>query len=93
VVDPGFGFGKTLSHNVALLSSLEDLGALGVPVMVGLSRKSMLGQLTGRDVGERLAGSVAAAVIAAQRGAALLRVHDVAATRDVLAVLSAVGPA
>ena len=90
VVDPGFGFGKTLSHNVALLSSLEDLGALGVPVMVGLSRKSMLGQLTGRDVGERLAGSVAAAVLAAQRGATLLRVHDVAATRDALAVLDAV---
>jgi dihydropteroate synthase len=90
VVDPGFGFGKTLPHNVALLSSLADLGGLGVPVMVGLSRKSMLGQLTGRDVGERLAGSVAAAVIAAQRGATLLRVHDVAATRDALAVLDAV---
>jgi dihydropteroate synthase len=90
VVDPGFGFGKTLSHNVALLASLADLRALGVPVMVGLSRKSVLGQLTGRDVGERLAGSVAAAVIAAQRGAALLRVHDVAATRDALAVLDAV---
>jgi dihydropteroate synthase len=90
VVDPGFGFGKTLSHNVALLASLADLRALGVPVMVGLSRKSVLGQLTGREVGERLAGSVAAAVIAAQRGAALLRVHDVAATRDALAVLDAV---
>lgn len=90
VVDPGFGFGKTLSHNVALLRSLAELRALGVPVMVGLSRKSMLGQLTGRDVGERLAGSVAAAVIAAQRGASLLRVHDVAATRDALAVLDAV---
>ncbi len=89
-VDPGFGFGKTLSHNVALLASLEEFGTLGVPVMVGLSRKSMLGQLTGRDVGERLAGSVAAAVLAAQRGAAVLRVHDVAATRDALAVLDAV---
>jgi dihydropteroate synthase len=92
VVDPGFGFGKTLPHNIALLASLDDLRDLGVPVMVGLSRKSMLGQLTGRDVGERLAGSVAAAVIAAQRGAALLRVHDVAATRDALAVLDAIGP-
>ena len=91
VVDPGFGFGKTLSHNVALLASLDRLSSLGVPIMVGLSRKSMLGQLTGRAVGNRLPGSLAAAVIAAQRGAAVLRVHDVAATRDVLAVLDAVG--
>ncbi|MCV2489823.1 dihydropteroate synthase [Geodermatophilus sp. YIM 151500] len=92
VVDPGFGFGKTLSHNVALLASLDALTGLGVPVMVGLSRKSMLGQLTGRAAGDRLPGSLAAAVIAAQRGAAVLRVHDVAATRDALAVLDAVGP-
>lgn len=91
VVDPGFGFGKTLSHNLALLSSLGRLSSLGVPVMVGLSRKSMLGQLTGRAVEDRLPGSLAAAVIAAQQGAAVLRVHDVAATRDVLAVLEAVG--
>ncbi len=91
VVDPGFGFGKTLSHNLALLSSLGRLSSLGVPVMVGLSRKSMLGQLTGRGVEDRLPGSLAAAVIAAQQGAAVLRVHDVAATRDVLAVLEAVG--
>lgn len=90
VIDPGFGFGKTLSHNVALLGSLDGFGALGVPIMVGLSRKSMLGQLTGREVGDRLPGSLAAALIAAQRGAAVLRVHDVAATRDVLAVLDAV---
>jgi dihydropteroate synthase len=93
VVDPGFGFGKTLSHNLALLASLGRLGSLGVPIMVGLSRKSMLGQLTGRSVGDRLPASLAAAVIAAQRGAAVLRVHDVAATRDVLAVLEAVGTA
>ena len=92
VVDPGFGFGKTLSHNVALLASLDAFTGLGVPVMVGLSRKSMLGQLTGRSVGDRLPGSLAAALVAAQRGAAVLRVHDVAATRDVLAVLDAVGP-
>jgi dihydropteroate synthase len=92
VVDPGFGFGKTLSHNVALLRSLDRLSSLGVPIMVGLSRKSMLGQLTGRSVGDRLPGSLAAAVIAAQRGAAVLRVHDVAATRDALAILDAVGP-
>ena len=90
VVDPGFGFGKTLSHNVALLASLDRLCSLGGPIMVGLSRKSMLGQLTGRTAGDRLPGSLAAAVIAAQRGAAVLRVHDVAATRDVLAILHAV---
>ena len=91
VVDPGFGFGKTLSHNLALLASLGRLSSLRVPIMVGLSRKSMLGELTGRDVGDRLPGSLAAAVIAAQRGAAVLRVHDVAPTRDVLTVLEAVG--
>ena len=90
LVDPGFGFGKTLSHNVVLLASLGGLSSLGVPIMVGLSRKSMLGQLTGRAVGDRLPASLAAAVIAAQRGAAVLRVHDVAATRDVLAILDAV---
>jgi dihydropteroate synthase len=93
VVDPGFGFGKTLAHNVALLASLDAFTGLGVPVMVGLSRKSMLGQLTGRAVGDRLPGSLAAALVAVQRGASVLRVHDVAATRDVLAVLDAVGPA
>ncbi len=93
LVDPGFGFGKTLSHNLALLASLGRLSSLGVPIMVGLSRKSMLGQLTGRAVGDRLPASLAVAVIAAQRGAAVLRVHDVAATRDVLAVLEAVGTA
>jgi dihydropteroate synthase len=92
VVDPGFGFGKTLSHNVELLRSLDAFAVLGVPVMVGLSRKSMVGQLTGRPAGERLPGSVAAALIAAQRGATVLRVHDVAATRDALAVLDAVAP-
>jgi dihydropteroate synthase len=92
VVDPGFGFGKTLTHNVALLASLDALTGLGVPVMVGLSRKSVLGQLTGRTVGDRLPGSLAAAIVAVQRGATLLRVHDVAATRDVLAILDAVGP-
>jgi dihydropteroate synthase len=93
VVDPGFGFGKTLSHNVELLASLGRLSSLGLPIMVGLSRKSMLGQLTGRAVGNRLPGSLAAAVVAAQRGAAVLRVHDVAATRDVLAILDAVDTA
>ncbi len=92
VVDPGFGFGKTPAHNVALLASLDGLRSLGVPVMVGLSRKSVLGQLTGRAVEDRLPASLAAALVAVQRGAAVLRVHDVAATRDVLTVLDAVGP-
>lgn len=86
VVDPGFGFGKTLEHNLELLRCLNQVAAPGVPVLAGLSRKSMIGALTGREVGERAFGSVAAALIAAQRGAAILRVHDVAATRDALAV-------
>lgn len=90
VVDPGFGFGKTLEHNLQLLRHLDALRDLGVPVLAGLSRKSMLGTITGRPVGERLHASVAAALLAAERGAAILRVHDVAATRDALAVLSAV---
>jgi len=86
VVDPGFGFGKTLEHNLELLRCLDQVAPPGVPVLAGLSRKSMIGALTGREVGERSFGSVAAALIAAQRGAAILRVHDVAATRDALAV-------
>lgn len=90
VIDPGFGFGKTLVHNLALLRELDRLAAAGVPVLAGLSRKSMIGALTGREVGDRVFGSVAAALIAAQRGAAILRVHDVAATRDALAVWKAV---
>lgn len=91
VVDPGFGFGKTREHNLALLARLERLGELGVPVLAGLSRKRTIGELTGRsEPRERIHGSVAAALIAAQRGARLLRVHDVAATVDALKVLSAV---
>jgi dihydropteroate synthase len=90
VLDPGFGFGKTLDHNLTLLARLRELAALGYPVLVGWSRKSSLGHLTGRPAGERLAASVAAALIAVQRGARIVRVHDVAATRDVLAVLAAV---
>lgn len=90
LVDPGFGFGKTLAHDLALLASLDAFTGLGVPLMVGLSRKALLGQLTGRTVGDRLPASLAAALVAAQRGASVLRVHDVAATRDVLAVLDAV---
>jgi dihydropteroate synthase len=88
-LDPGFGFGKTQRHNLQLLAGLERLRAPGLPLLVGLSRKSMVGQLTGRAPAERLAGSLAAALAAAERGARILRVHDVAATRDALAVWEA----
>jgi dihydropteroate synthase len=90
VIDPGFGFGKTLAHNLDLLRELETFCALGVPVLAGLSRKSMLGAITGRDVNERLAASVAAALLAVQRGAAIVRVHDVRETVDALKILNAV---
>ncbi len=90
LVDPGFGFGKTLAHNLALLAGLAELCSLGPPVLVGLSRKSMIGTLTGRPVAERLAGSLAAAVLAVERGARLVRVHDVATTVDALRVVRAV---
>lgn len=91
MVDPGFGFGKTLEHNLALLRALERFANLGSGVYVGLSRKSMIGTLTGRQVAaERAAGSVAAALVAVQRGARMVRVHDVAATVDALAVWHAV---
>lgn len=89
VLDPGFGFGKSLAHNLSLLKHLPALVGDGLPVLAGLSRKSMIGQVTGREVGERLAGSLAAALMALEGGAHILRVHDVAATRDVLAVWSA----
>ncbi|WP_176457927.1 dihydropteroate synthase [Rhodococcus sp. 06-1460-1B] len=90
LVDPGFGFGKTLEHNLTLLQGLRALTASGRPIMAGLSRKGMIGAITGREVDGRLAGSLAAAIIAAQNGASLLRVHDVAATIDALAVMRAV---
>lgn len=86
VIDPGFGFGKTPEHNLQLLQGLDRLVASGYPVLVGLSRKSLLGKLTGRKVSERVAASIAAAIAAVARGAAIVRVHDVAATRDALAV-------
>ena len=89
LVDPGFGFGKTLEHNLALLRRLGELAMPGIPLLVGLSRKSMLGQLTGRAAGERVHASVAAALLALQRGAAIVRVHDVAATRDAIEILNA----
>jgi dihydropteroate synthase len=90
LLDPGFGFGKTLDHNLALLRRLPELAALGYPVLVGLSRKSMLGTLLQREIDARLPGSLALALLAAQRGAAIIRVHDVAATADVLAVWAAI---
>ena len=90
VVDPGFGFGKTLEHNLTLLRHLDAIAALGVPVLAGLSRKSTLGRLTGRPIEERVYAGVAAALIAVDKGAALVRVHDVAATRDALAIWNAV---
>lgn len=86
VIDPGFGFGKTLGHNLDLLRHLDRFVATGLPVLAGLSRKSMLGQITGEPVGERVHAGVAAALLAVQRGARIVRVHDVAATRDALAV-------
>jgi len=90
IIDPGFGFGKKLDHNLSLLAHLEVFTDLGVPILVGLSRKSMVGALTGRPPGERLAASLAAAVLALERGATILRVHDVAETRDAVAVWDAV---
>jgi dihydropteroate synthase len=93
VVDPGFGFGKTLEHNLALLRGLEKLAGLGVPVLAGLSRKSMLGALTGQDVEHRVHASVAAALLAVQRGANIVRVHDVRATVDALKIWNAVNGA
>ncbi len=90
VIDPGFGFGKTLEHNLELLRQLDRFGATGATVLAGMSRKALLGRITGRDVNERVFASVAAAVIAVERGARIVRVHDVAATRDALAVWAAV---
>lgn len=92
VVDPGFGFGKALEHNLALLANIEAFSDLGVPLLAGLSRKRMIGQITGRAPDQRAAGSVAAHLLAAERGARLLRTHDVAPLRDALAVLAALRP-
>ena len=89
-VDPGFGFGKNLEHNLTLLRHLPELAAGGPPVLVGLSRKSTVGKLTGREPDERVYGSVALAVIAALKGARIIRAHDVAATVDALKVAAAV---
>lgn len=90
VLDPGFGFGKRTVHNFTLLRELARFGEGGLPVLAGMSRKSMLGAVTGREVDARMAASVAAALIAVQRGAAIVRVHDVAPTIDALKVWQAV---
>jgi dihydropteroate synthase len=89
VLDPGFGFGKTVCHNLELLRRFDAFQELGLPLLVGWSRKSSLGKITGRPADQRLAASLAAAVLALERGANLLRVHDVAATRDAIAVFCA----
>lgn len=89
LIDPGFGFGKTVAHNLELLRRLPELGELGVPVLVGLSRKSMLASLLGRAVEDRLAGSLALAVAAVLNGARIVRAHDVAATVDAIGVAAA----
>jgi dihydropteroate synthase len=90
LIDPGFGFGKTLAHNLELLRRLRELTTGAVPVLVGLSRKSIVGTLTGRSAGERVHGSVALAVVAAMAGAKIIRAHDVAATVDALKIVAAV---
>ena len=90
LLDPGFGFGKTREHNISLLQNLESFANLGQPLLVGLSRKSVLGQVTGNDVNARLYASIAASVLAAQKGARILRVHDVKATVEALKIVSAI---
>jgi dihydropteroate synthase len=93
IIDPGFGFGKSLKHNLRLLAQLDDLRSLGAPILAGLSRKSSLGAVVGRPVEGRLAASLTAAVLAVQNGAAIVRVHDVAQTVDALKILAAVSAA
>ncbi|TQV89100.1 dihydropteroate synthase [Aliikangiella coralliicola] len=92
-IDPGFGFGKTLPHNLELLTQLSCFNDLNVPILAGLSRKSMLGQITGRDVNDRLAASLAVALIAMQQGAKIIRVHDVKQTSDVKKIFIATNTA
>ena len=89
-IDPGFGFGKTLEHNLNMLTNFAQFSTLGLPVLAGISRKSMLGKITGKDTNERVAGSIAAAIMAADRGAKIVRVHDVAQTVDALKLWGAV---
>jgi dihydropteroate synthase len=93
-LDPGIGFGKTVEHNLELLRRLDEIAAIGRPVVIGTSRKSFLGKLTGRDEKERLPGTIATNVIAYERGASVFRVHDVAQVADALKVAAAtVAPA
>ncbi|OWF65810.1 dihydropteroate synthase [Polynucleobacter hirudinilacicola] len=89
-IDPGFGFGKSLEHNLSMLSHFEDFSSLGYPVLAGISRKSMIGKLTGKDTNERVAPSIAAAIMAADRGAKIVRVHDVPETVDALKLWEAI---
>ena len=89
LLDPGFGFGKSLEHNLQLLATMEQFQLLGHPLLVGISRKSMLGQIPGRDVSERLPASLAAATISAMKGASIIRVHDVRETVDAVKVVTA----
>lgn len=91
ILDPGFGFGKTLEHNLALFRGLPGLVGLGYPVLIGVSRKSMIGRILGRDTRQRLAGGLALATLAAREGVAIVRTHDVRATRDVLAMVAVLG--
>jgi dihydropteroate synthase len=88
IIDPGFGFGKTLQHNIDLFKAIPSFVATAYPVLVGISRKSMLGQLSDKAVDQRMAGSISAAVLAAQAGVAIIRVHDVGETVDALKIAS-----
>ncbi len=90
ILDPGFGFGKTLAHNYHLLANLNRFNQLGLPLLAGISRKSMIGNLLNRDVEQRLAGSLTAAIVAVQQGASIIRVHDVQESVDAVAILKAV---
>ena len=89
-IDPGFGFGKSLEHNLKMLANFADFNTLGVPVLAGISRKSMIGKITGKDTNDRVAPSIAAAIMAADRGAQIVRVHDVAETVDALKLWEAI---
>jgi dihydropteroate synthase len=89
MLDPGIGFGKTVDHNLELLGRLDEIAALGRPIVVGTSRKSFIGRITGREAGDRLGGTIATNVLAFERGARIFRVHDVAPLRDALAIAAA----
>jgi dihydropteroate synthase len=89
-IDPGFGFGKSLEHNLSMLANFADFSTLGLPVLAGISRKSMIGKITGKDTNDRVAPSIAAAIMAADRGANIVRVHDVVETVDALKLWEAI---